>query len=202
MRSTGRIISAFIFALLLFGTRVTGETPQGRRITCKELFTGIASAAITPHPIPNATVVNIRMDRSTLVAEIAGGQPVRSNDAADILATVARSHAGATGPVYIDSTALQANRRAALEKSFENANRDSKLPLRYVEGLETLFSGNALREEMKVVDIGSNVRGEHYQRADVKVGGELFAMTVLCRVKAAAQTFMDRIRTYFGKPRD
>jgi len=199
MRKTA---SAFLLLLILAPTAAVSRPyaqEAGRRITCRELFTGIGAPSAA-HPVPNATVVNVRLEANTLVADIAGSQPVRSNHAADIVAAILKTRQGVTGPVYVDATALEQNRRAALEKSFEVVNRDSKLPLRYVDGIHTLFEPDAARESLAVVETGSDGKGQHYQRADMKVGGESFAMTVYCRVKEAVQAFFDKVKAHFGKP--
>lgn len=192
---------AALASLLLFSlapsSAVSDHHAQSER-TCRELLTRSAAPPAAPHPIPNATVVKVRLEANSLVAEIAGGEPIRSNDAADIVAAIVKMRQDVTGPVYVDATALEQNRRATLEKSFVVANRGPKLPLRYVEGLDTLFEPGAARESLAVIETGSDGRGEHFQRVDIKVADQAFAMTVYCRIKDAVQAFIDRIKEHFG----
>ena len=153
--------------------------------------------------VANYTLVNVHLEgfagQSTYVAKIGASELIRTVDASRLVAAIAQRRGSATGPVYIDTAAMDANRRAAIRTTIDNSNRDQHLPLHYVDGLDVLFTSGAERQDLTITDSGKDDDGYYYERADVTVSGTSFTMTVFSRVKAAAHALMSMIASYFGQ---
>jgi hypothetical protein len=155
--------------------------------------------------VPNFTVVDISIvgsaGYSTYAATIGQTELTRTNDAVHLLAAI-EQHRSAAGPVYVNTTPLNLNRRAAIRASMDEANHSRKLPLRYVDGLDVLFSQSADRQELRVIDSGKDEDGDYYESARVTVNGQSFTMTVFSRLQAAAHALMTRIVAYFNSGKE
>ncbi len=161
----------------------------------------VRDVPVTPTPVPIATIhFEPTINLSTYIVNMPTLPPLPTNDASVMLKHIAAHRVTPTQRIYVDTRTVQEPRRAALHSSLEIANRAQQppLPLHFIdEGLEPLTSNDASREHFAISYSGTTSDGDYYERADVRVDGQSFTLTVTCRVRAAVRAFMNLMKSYF-----
>jgi hypothetical protein len=146
---------------------------------------------------PRFTVIDIRLGSNGYVAHIGKAALIHSNDVAEIMSAVEKQ--AGPGRVWINTSAMDGRRRAALRATIERLNGEGVV--NFTDGAEPIFEHTAKRRTLTVLHSGTYNSGGYVQRGTMRIGNSSFRIAVTCRLKAVAQAFIARLRRYFtGAP--
>jgi hypothetical protein len=209
----------FIVAITVLGIRAEAAAHS---IKCADLFKKIAAAEPVVKSADTAVAVSagLRQGVSVVTVAVAGedgqsryvvnfgtGEPLRTNDVAEIVRAISTQEVAQGIPFYTDLTALSTTRREAFRHSAEIVEARNAGTLKYVADAEPLFrefrEGDPVRTAT-AAEVGTfssgPFQGKHYARADIGIAGMRWSMTVITRVATAARKFVSRLKAAFATP--